>query len=337
MRNASPRQPSSGRDQGVARRANARRANFSMRDRFDGWRAHHRESSRDALRRLWRRPLGTLLTLFTLGIALALPAGLSMLVQNIHSVTGDWGSRAHLSVFLDQGASDAARQKLLAEWRQHAGIDSVKLITPEQALADYRAQSSSDDILAALPDNPLPAVLVVYPASQQPAKLAVLKQQLAAAAGVDKVVFDMAWIRKLHAFVQLAQRLIQALTLALGAGIILVINNTLQLAIESRRDEIIVMKTVGGTNSFVRRPFLYSGFWYGVGGGLVALILIALVFAFVGQPASELLSLYGSAKAVSGLPLGDALLLPLLAGLLGLLGAFLAVSRHIDTMEPHQF
>lgn len=337
MRNASPQQPNTGGEPAAARRPNARRSNFSRRDRFDGWLAHHRESSRDALRRLWQRPFGTLLTLFTLGIALALPAGLSMLVQNIHSVTGDWGGRAHLSVFLDQDAATATQQKLLNEWRQQDGIDKVELITPEQALADYRAQADSKDILAALPGNPLPAVLVVYPSSQRPAKLTALKQRLAASAGVDKVVFDVAWIRKLQAFVQLAQRLIQALTLALGAGIILVINNTLQLAIESRRDEIIVMKTVGGTNSFVRRPFLYSGFWYGVGGGIVALVLVVIAYAFVGQPATELLSLYGSSKAVSGLPLGDALLLPLLAGFLGLLGAFLAVSRHIDNLEPQQF
>jgi cell division transport system permease protein len=335
MRNASPMKPQP--KETPKKRIGAERATSSLRNRIDSWLAHHRESSRDALRRLWRRPVATALTLFTLAIALALPAGLSMLVQNVHQVTGDWGGNAHLSVFLKQSASLDAQQKLAREWSARADIERVETITPDQALAEYRAQSDSSDILAALPDNPLPPVLVVYPHAQQADDLQQLAQQLQQAPQVDKVILDVAWIRKLHAFIQLAERLISALTLALGAGIILVINNTLQLAIESRRDEIIVMKTVGGTNGFVRRPFLYTGFWYGVGGGLLALVLVGIAFAFIGYPANELLSLYDAHRSVSGLPLSTFLLLPLLAGLLGLLGAFLAVSRHIHDLEPRQF
>lgn len=334
MRNASPMKPVP--KETPKKRLGAERASSSLRNRIDSWLAHHRESSRDALRRLYRRPLATALTLFTLAIALALPAGLSMLVQNVHQVTGDWGGNAHLSVFLKQGASLDAQQKLAREWGTQADIDKVEVITPEQALAEYRAQADSSDVLAALPENPLPPVLVVYPKTQQADSLQQLAKQLQQSPQVDQVILDVAWIRKLHAFIQLAERLISALTLALGAGIILVINNTLQLAIESRRDEIIVMKTVGGTNGFVRRPFLYTGFWYGVGGGLVALVLVGIAFAYVGAPAKELLSLYHSDQGIAGLPLSTFLLLPLLAGFLGLVGAFLAVSRHIHDLEPRQ-
>lgn len=334
MRNASPMKPLP--KEAPKRQLGAERSRNSTRDRIDSWLAHHRESSRDALRRLWQRPLATLLTLFTLAIALALPAGLSMLVQNVHQVTGNWGGNAHLSVFLKNGVSLDAQQKLAREWGARAHIEKIDVITPDQALAEYRAQTDSSDILAALPDNPLPPVLVVYPNTQAADDLQQLAQQLQQAPEVDKVILDVAWIRKLHAFIQLAERLISALTLALGAGIILVINNTLQLAIESRRDEIIVMKTVGGTNGFVRRPFLYTGFWYGVGGGVLALVLVGIAFGFVGTPAKELLALYGSQQGIAGLPLSTFLLLPFLAGLLGLLGAFIAVSRHIHDLEPRQ-
>lgn len=335
MRNASPMRP--GQPPEPRRRTGAVKSRHSWRDGIDSWLAHHRESSRDALRRLWQRPLATALTLLTLAIALVLPAGLSILVQNIHQITGGWGGRAHLSVFLDKSLSSEQQQRLAQEWRLHDGIDGIELITADEALAQYRQQAGSSDILAALPGNPLPAVLVIYPAAQQAAELGALKRRLQGERGVDKVVLDVAWIRKLQAFIELAQRLISALTLALAAGIILLVNNTLQLAIDSRRDEIVVMKTVGGTDGFVRRPFLYTGFWYGVGGGLLALILLAIGFGFIGQPAAQLLQLYGSQQGLTGLPLGTLLMLPLLAGLLGLLGAYIAVSRHIHDLDPRQF
>jgi cell division transport system permease protein len=315
----------------------AERSRRSFRDHFDSWVAHHRESSRDALLRLWRRPFATVLTLLTLAIALALPAGLSLLLQNVHAVTGDWGGKAHLSVFLKQETDAATQQRLAREWNAEADISQVQLITPAEALAEFRQQTGNSDLLAALPDNPLPPVLVVYPGAQQANQLQQLKQRLQQVPQVDKVILDVAWVRKLNAFIELARRPVSALTLVLGIGIILVINNTLQLAIDSRRDEIIVIKTVGATNGFVRRPFLYTGFWYGVGGGILALILVGIAFAFVGQPAQQLLMLYDSHQSLIGLPLATFLLLPLLSGLLGLFGAFMAVSRHIHDLEPRQF
>ncbi len=319
------------------RRKGAKRADFSWRDHVDGWVAHHRESSRDALRRLWQHRIGTLVTLLALAVALALPAGLSLVVKNIKAVTGAWEGQAHISVFLQQDTNVKAQRALAGQWRDWDEVERVKVITPDQALAEFQRRSDSGAILAALPDNPLPPVLVVYPKVQQADQVHALKQRLQQASQVDKVILDMAWVKKLQAFIQLAQRLVSVLTLALGAGIILLINNTLQLAIENRRDEIVVMKTVGGTDGFVRRPFLYTGFWYGFGGGVFALILVAIAFVFVGQPAQELLMLYGGAGELHGLSLSTLLLLPIMAGLLGLLGAFLAVSRHIHDIEPRQF
>lgn len=337
MRNASPQRYDKRKKEPPKRRQSAELSQFSWRDRLEGWLAHHRESSKDALQRLRQRPVPTFITLITLAIALALPAGLSLIVQNIHDVTGDWGARAHLSVFLQQGTDSDLQRSLAQEWRQKADIDEVTLITPDEALQHYRKRTDNPAILQALPTNPLPPVLVIYPSVSNTSQLIQLQQQLKATPQVDKVVLDVAWIRKLQAFIALANNLVSALTLILAAGIILVINNTLQLAIENRRDEIIVMKTVGGTNAFVRRPFLYTGFWYGVGGGVLALILIGIGFLFVGRPAETLLHLYGNQQGLSGLPLSTFLLLPVLAGFLGLAGAFLAVSRHLHDLEPRQF
>jgi len=335
MRNASPiKSPKPAR---VKKTSGVQRADSSRRDLFDSWLAHHKESSLDALRRLYRTPFSTLLTMLVLALALALPAGLSILVQNVQAATGDWDGRARLSVFLQQNVSASSQQALASQWRKHGNVADIDIITPEQALNEFKAQGGTHDVLAALPDNPLPPVLVIYPQQADPLALEQLEKALLQNSQVDKVVFDMAWIQKLNAFIELLQRLVFVLTLALAAGVILVVNNTLQLAIDNRRDEIVVMKTVGGTDGFVRRPFLYTGFWYGFGSGLLALVLILVAFGFVSAPAKELMQLYGNAHGVTGMSFRAFVFLPLLAGGLGLAGAIVAVRRHLHDIEPRQF
>lgn len=238
---------------------------------------------------------------------------------------------------MKQDINAQAQRELANQWRQKSTVAEIEVITPEQALSEFKAQGGAHDVLAALPENPLPPVLVVYP--QQTDKVAIesLEKELAQTKQVDKVVVDMAWIQKLNAFIELLQRLVFVLTLALAAGVILVIYNTLQLAIDNRRDEIVVVKTVGGTNGFVRRPFLYTGFWYGFGSGVLSLVMILIVFGFVSAPAKELMQLYGNAQGVTGMSFRAFVLLPLLAGALGLAGAVIAVSRHLHDIEPRQF
>lgn len=320
----------------MAESGGATRARLTVRERLDSWVSHHRESSRQALKKLWQKPLATLLAFLALGLALALPAALSLVVQNLEVVTRSWGQEARLTVFLKPGTAAVTQQRLAREWSAQAGISRVTAITPDEALAEYKRRSGGDDLLAVLDDNPLPPVLVVYPREQTADAVRTLEQRLEQLADTDRVVADVDWIQKLKAVIDLLNQLTGMLTLALGLGVMLVISNTLQLLIEGRRDEIIVMKTVGASNAFVRRPFLHTGFWYGVGGGCMALLLVSLAFALVGAAARELLALYGSHLELVGLSLSTLLALPLVGGVLGLLGAFVAVSHQLHDLEPRQ-
>lgn len=333
-RNASPRKPAPTPRPVRRREGGARTARTSLRDRFESWRLHHRDSARDALRRLRLAPTATAMTLLVIGIALALPVGLGVMLENVRALTGGWDGNAHLSVFLEQDVNESRQRSLGEEWAAWDGIARTEVITPAQALEEYKTLSGFGDVLDALPDNPLPPVVIVWPMSTDPDALESLKSRLGKQPGVELAQLDVQWVRRLHAMIELGGRFIAALAMALTAGVVLVVVNTIRLAIENRRDEIVVMKMVGGTDGFVRRPFLYTGFWYGLGGGLLAVVLIWLAFWWIGEPLDRLLALYHSDYSVAGLPASSAVLLPVVAGMLGLSGAWLAVARHLRDIEP---
>ena len=147
-------------------------------------------------------------------------------------------------------------------------------------------------------------------------------------------MLDMEWLQRLNSLMELGRRLVLAVGGMLIVGVLLILGNTIRLAIESRREEIVVVKLVGGSNGFVRRPFLYTGLWYGVGGGVLAAVLVSAALWFLEEPIGELEVLYASAFKLSGLGMMGALNLVILGGLLGLAGAWLAVSRHLVQIEP---
>jgi cell division transport system permease protein len=151
---------------------------------------------------------------------------------------------------------------------------------------------------------------------------------------VAQAVLDMAWLQRLNSLMKLSRRLVMAVSGLLLLGVVLILGNTIRLAIESRREEIVIVKLVGGSNAFVRRPFLYTGLWYGVGGGVVAAILVALGLWFLQQPVGDLARLYQSSFELNGLGLMEALNLVIIGGILGLTGAWLAVARHLVAIEP---
>lgn len=316
------------------RTAGARTARTSRRDRFTAWRHHHGDSLRDALGRMRAAPTSTLMIVLVIAIALALPSGLAVLLNNARSLTSGWDGDAHLSVFLKMDVNEDQQRDLAKQWGLLADVDHTSVVTPQQGLQEFKAQSGFGNALEALPDNPLPPVIVVYPNTGDPAALQALQHKLAALPQVDNAQLDIAWVKRLHAILELLHRVIGVLTLGLAIAVVLVVVNTIRLAIESRREEIVVMKIVGGTDGFVRRPFLYGGFCYGFAGGILALILVAVALWWLGGPINELLNLYNSAHSLTGMDASTVVVLPLFSGILGLLGAWLAVSRHLGDIEP---
>lgn len=337
-RNATPQKPRPAKPARPTRRpSGAQSARTSWRDRLDSWLLHHRASARDAGRRLVQAPASSIMTILVIAIALALPTGLSLLLDNARNLTRDWDGNAHLSVFLNTDTSAEAQRALAERWQKKISIDSTRLISAEEALAEYKALSGFGDALDALPENPLPPVIVVFPDDTSADALSALSEELAKAPEVDLVQLDVEWVQRLHALIALGARIISALAAALALAVVLVVVNTIRLAIESRREEIVVIKIVGGTDGFVRRPFLYTGFWFGLAGGIAAVVLVQLALWWIATPLDHLLGLYESSFRLGGLNAEALLTLPLFAGLLGLMGAWLAVARHLRDIEPQAF
>ncbi len=296
----------------------------------------HAQVALDSLGRLYRNGLASLMTAAVIGIALAMPSGLLLLLDNLHRLSGSWDGQASLSVFLKQEIDSDTARKLadsLATWPE---IGAVQLVTPQQALQEFSEHSGFADVLGLLADNPLPVVLIVTPSADQtdPALAGALQERLTALPETDLAQLDLQWVQRLAAILDIARRGILVVSALLALAVLLVIGNTIRLEIQSRREEILVTKLIGATNAFVRRPFLYSGTWYGVFGALLAWMLVETGFWLLSGPVGTLVGLYQSEFTLETLPLALLGLLTLTGVVLGLLGSWLAVGRHLHAIEP---
>lgn len=310
------------------------RTSFVDRNR-SYWR-HHRSSFLGSLGRLLSTPVQTLMTSLVVAIALALPATLLVALNNIQQLGDSWDASPKLSVYINLRARDAAIENLVAKLKKMPEVATVDYFTADQVLADFQTMSGFGEALDGLDDNPLPATLVISPTAvaSEPEALQALGDRIAKEAIVDEVSMDMEWVRRLRELMILGKKIVVALAGLLGLGVLLAIGNTIRLAIENRRDEIIVSKLVGGTNSFVRRPFLYSGGWYGFLGGLLAALIVAVGYLVLSGTVARLAQLYQSDFQLKGLGLEGSVELLLIGTLLGWLGAWLAVGRHLAQIEP---
>lgn len=294
----------------------------------------HAQSFASAVDRLAGQPVATLLTLLVIGIALALPAGLRVLVGNAAAVAGNWESAADFSAYLDADATAERARELAAEIERRADVVSVQLVTKDDALADFRTRSGFGEALDALDHNPLPHTLIVRPASGATGDLEATAAALRALDGIDFVQLDTEWVARLRAMLALAARVVDVVTAVLGLGVVLVVGNTIRLEILNRAAEIEVVKLVGGTDAFIRRPFLYLGLCYGVSGAVAAAVLIAGALALLAAPAAAVADLYGSDFRLEGLSLSETGVLLGGGAVLGFMGAALATARHLRAIEP---
>ncbi|MCO1332870.1 permease-like cell division protein FtsX [Microbulbifer sp. OS29] len=318
-----------------ARSTGAVIARTGFADRSHSWLGHHREVAADSVRRFFATPMASVMTALVIAIALALPAALQLGLLNFQRAVAGWDGQPQISVFLHKEATDTAVSALAERLRSDSAIAEVTYVSPEDALAEFEQASGLGDVLVGLGANPLPAVLLLRPRdAKNGEKLQQLVESLRAQALTDSVVLDLAWVQRLAQLTELGQRFSAGLALLLALGVVLVVINTIRLHIESRREEILVVKLVGGTNAFVRRPFLYSGICYGLFGGFLAWVLLASGVAMLSGPIEALSSSYGSSFELSSPGARYLLQLSLGASLLGLLGAWLAVARHTHEIEP---
>lgn len=303
---------------------------------MSAWLTRHMQTLVGSLGRLSQAKFSTFLTMLVIGIALALPTCLHVLVSNAQRATGDWNRALDMSVFLKRPTSASEAKQIADRLRQRRDVAEVELITAEEGLKEFKRESGFGEAIDALNENPLPHALIVRPDAQYASaeNIANLAAEIRELPSVDIVQLDTGWVDRLHAILAAVGRAVVIATAVLALGVLVIVGNTIRLDIQNRRPEIEVTKLVGGSDAFVRRPFLYNGVWYGLGGALLAWIITAIIVAALREPVGRIAALYGSSFEVASLDLSTSLRLLLAGAALGWLGSFLSASRHLRDIEP---
>ena len=294
----------------------------------------HRDNFVGAVKRLAAQPFASALTILVIATALALPAGLRVAVNNADAVSESWQSAADFTVYLKMDVSEESARRTARAIEERPDVAGVTVIDRDAALEEFRAQSGFGEALDALDGNPLPHTLVVRPKSGIASDMETLASAVAALPETELVQLDTAWVLRLRAMLALFGRLVDFATVLLGLAVAIVVGNTIRLEINNRSVEIEVTKLVGGTDGFIRRPFLYLGLCYGLAGGLMALLVVTAGLLLLGPPVRALAALYGSSFALAGLAPAEIGVLLAGGALLGWLGAGLAAARHLKAIEP---
>jgi len=293
--------------------------------------ARHAQVLFFALGQLWRTPLATLMTVAVIGITLALPTGLFLALQNARHVTGGWAGGAQISLYLRVDTPDNAARQLAEELAHLDGVARSEYISRTEALDEFKRLSGFGAALDALEDNPLPPVIVVHPddVHSDPTSLQNLMAQIGRYGDVDLAQLDMRWVQRLQAILKLAQRGVLLLAALLGVAVLLIVGNTIRLAVLNRRDEIRIITLIGGTDAFIRRPFLYSGLLQGLLGAGAAWVLVQLSLLALSGPLQHLSALYASEFRLQGLGPEAAAILLGVGAALGWIASRLTVGRHL--------
>ncbi len=299
------------------------------------WFLRHVSTSLGSLGRLVRHPFSSLMIVLVIAVTLALPAAMNLVVKNARAISGGWDNALDFSVFLKQELSEDEARTLAGLIEQRADVDGVHFVSAAAALEEFKTQSGFGAALDQLPDNPLPHTLVVRPgAGNTNASMVLLQEELANLPETEYVQVDTDWVQRFHAILDIVRQAIAIGAGLLGIAIVVIIGNTIRLDIENRREEIEVTKLIGASNAFVRRPFLWTGFWYGLFGGLMALALVYYGLFLLQGPVARLAGLYQSHIAIASMSLVEAAAIIGIGVFLGLFGSWFTTARHMRRIEP---
>ena len=299
------------------------------------WFLLHVSTCVGALGRLVRQPFASLLTVLVIAVTLALPASMHLVIKNAQLISNNWEHALDFSVYLKSNVALNDAKRLAGLIEQRADVAHVTLISAQEALDEFKSASGFGTALDHLKNNPLPHTLVVRPSGANTERsMILLHEELGNLPESDLVQIDTEWVQRFHAILDILRRAIATGAGLLGVAIVVIIGNTIRLDIQNRREEIEVTKLIGASNAFVRRPFLYTGLWYGLGGGLLALALVGYGLYALEDPVRRLAGLYNSAFTVLDLDLAESLVIVGIGILLGLAGSWLAAARHMRRIEP---
>lgn len=302
---------------------------------FSSWVNEHLRVLVFTLGKIWRQPWNAFFTAAAIGITLALPAGLHLLIDNFSVLSYRWEGTVQASLFLHHSLDEKTGRQFAHKISQREDIAAVQYISREEAMEEFRRYSGFGKALEILKENPLPSVVVVQPAPHLTAgEIEKLVRTLGERAEVQHAKLDTAWLKRLRGILDILRRGALLIATLLGMAVIIIVGNTIRLDIQNRREEIEVLKLLGATDAFIRRPFLYTGVVFGVAGGVLACVLVLLGIWSLSGPVQQLAGLYGNEFSLRGLQPGGAALLLGGGVLLGWLGSWWTVARHLSRIEP---
>lgn len=298
------------------------------------WLLLHAQSFVYSLGQYYRNLITSILTTAVIGISLALPGGFYLLLENARQVTAGWDGAIQITAFLKPDIEDALAKTAADRLLENPAIQQTRLINRDQALAEYKELSGFSDVIDLLDNNPLPSIIIIIP------KLDMLSdggdrhliEYIYSQPEVELAQYDQQWVKRLYGIIEIIQRCIIIFSAFIAFGVMLIIGNTIRMAIYHHRDEIEITKLFGATNYFIQRPFLYTGFWYGLSGGIACWALLTITLQFLKQPVNKLAALYASDFSLSGLSALETLIMLLCGILLGLVGSWISVQRHLKTI-----
>jgi cell division transport system permease protein len=305
-------------------------------DKFHAYRNHHAQALFSSLGRLVASRFSFAMTITVLAIAISLASGFYILVVNLQQFAGNLEASNQISLFLKDEISEARANKFVNTIKQNPDIQDVKLISKDKALEEFRSYSGFGEAIKALDKNPLPIVVQVLPknAFENEQMLEALLDDFKRSAEVDFAQMDMQWVKRLQSIMNIARLGVTLLSLLLGAGVLFITANTIRLELHNRRDEIIIAKLVGATNSFIHRPFLYSGFWIGFFSGVAAWFIVTIIMLILKYPIETLSQLYDSGFRVLFLGFTETLSLLFISSILGVVGSWIVLHFQLRQLKP---
>ena len=301
------------------------------------WLRRHSYSFFSSLGVLLKHKVGTLMTVLVLGIAMFLPLGLYMTLTNLDGMNLRQDEWSAITVFFKPGTTQKEVNRVAVELNDRFSPEAVVVISPTEGMADFRDASGFGESLDILEENPLPWVMQVSPqrgsTESVEAQVGELTGYLQSIDSIEVTQFDYKWLQRLGRMMELGQAAVSVLIILFGLAVVVVVANTIRLDVASHAEEIEILALVGAGNAFVRQPFLYTGLWYGLMGGLLAVLLLGLTMLYLGGPLGLLLETYGTVFSLRGLGIGNTLWVLLCGSFLGWLGAWVSVQRYLRRLR----
>ena len=297
------------------------------------WLMHHRRAIATTLSQMVSTPVASLFTLFAIGVALSLPTGLYVLLDNATQIAGSMPAQTEITVFMRDDASADDIAAMRQQLKTMPGLADTRFVSKQAALQTISKQMGMTELAAGLPKNPLPDAWIINPAATDVDAIKRLAIQLRQLPQVALVQADHQWAQRLDALLALGREMVSLLAIILGIALLAISGNTIRLQIITRHAEIEVSRLIGATDRFIRRPFLYFGAIQGLIGGMIAWGVVSLGIAMLAPQVSTLGQLYASHITLYSLDLTHGAILLAIAGSLGWLGAYMAVGRTLAQID----